>query len=179
VVYDDNSDAPWENCDGFEHEVETARHSGERDLYEMQGHCYCDGRRESVVITLPDNEDHGIYQYLRERGASQQVAREAVAANRRRTLAQLVEWYSNGWQWFGVRCDFEVLGQDFSASVWGIDDNDYARDEIVPEIADEVTGWLEKAGFTVTGRPERVPYPSRKAKRMRIHCNLNMQNWSE
>jgi len=112
-------------------------------------------------------------------GATRQVALEAVAADRKRTLAQLVQWYSDGWEWYGVQCNFEVLGQDFGASVWGIDDDDYARREVVHEIADEVADQLEKAGFTVTDRPVRPDYPIREAKQERLRRNLNIQNWVE
>lgn len=173
VVPDEcSSDSPWENCDGFEHKVESARRCDQYNVAEMQGTCYCGGYRETIAITLPDDEDYGIYDWQRARGATRQVAREAVAAERRRTLAQLVEWYTKGWQWYGVQCDFSILGQDFDASVWGIDNDDYAEREIVGEIADEVANQLEKAGFTVTDRPERAP-------QTHIRSNLNMQNWRE
>jgi hypothetical protein len=185
VVYDNHYDeTPWDSCDGFDHEVETschgsARFEGERDFSEMQGYCYSDAEREFIVITLPDDADFGIFNWQRSIGATRQVAREAVAADRKRTLAKLVDWYANGWQWYGVRCDFEVLGQDFGASVWGIDDHDYAHREVVDEIADEVAAQLEKAGFTVTNRPVRPDYPSREAKQERLRRNLNIQNWVE
>jgi len=179
VVLDNSSGAPWDNCDGFDHKVEIARHSTERNLSEMQGYCYYNDWREYIVITLLDNEDYGIFDWQRSRGATRQVAREAVAAERKRTLAQLVKWYSNGWQWYGVRCDFDVLGQDFGASIWCIDDDEYARREVVNEIADEVADQLEKAGFTVTDRPNRSDYPDREAKQQRIRHNLNIQNWVE
>lgn len=185
VVYDHHtSETPWDSCDGFDHEIETSHHGGTRlegeyNFPKMQGHCFSDVQRRYIVITLPDGEDYGIFDWQRSMGATRQVASEAVAANRRRTLAQLVQWYSNGWEWYGVRCNFEVLGQDFGASVWGIDDGDYARREVVHEIADEVTGQLEKAGFTVTNQPVRSDYPTRENKQTRLRHNLNLQNWAE
>lgn len=179
VDLDNSGEAPWDNCDGFDHDVRDGRIASKRHLFRMQGYCYCDGRREYIVITLPDNEDYGTFDWQRSKGATRQVAREAVAAERKRTLAQLVDWYSNGWQRFGVRCDFGILGQDFSASIWGIDDDDYARREIVGEIAGEVADQLEKAGFTVDNRPEPTDYPDREDKQQRIRYNLNLQNWAE
>lgn len=182
VVYDDQaSEAPWDNCDGLEHSHKKASHTAHtaNDVDKMQGYCYCDRLRESIVITLPDDVDYGIFDWQRSMGATQQVAREAEAAERRRTLAQLVKWYTDGWQWYGVQCDFSLLGRDFSASLWSIDDDDYARREVVDEIADEVADKLEKAGFTVTDRPARPDYPSRKMKQERIRHNLNIQNWIE
>jgi len=177
VVYDENScDAPWDNCDGFEHTC-TPAHRFDFDPSDMRGYCYCEGHREHVVIQLPEGEDYGLYGWHRERGASRQVAREAVAAERQRTLDQLVKWYSHGWQWYGVQCNFEVLGEEFHDSLWGIDDEDYAEREVKPEIADNVADQLEKAGFTVTNRPERGPYPSREGQQARFRYNLNIQNW--
>jgi len=178
VVYDECvSDAPWEMCDGFEHTVVSpSRVDG--DAKRMRGYCWHSGDRERVVIQLPEGEDYGLYKWHRERGASKQVAREAVAAERRRTLDLLVKWYSDGWQYWGVKCDFEVLGEEFHDSVWGIDDEDYAEREVVSEIADNVAAELEKAGFTVNSRPERV-YSSRADKQARLRYNLQLQNWKD
>jgi len=178
VVYDEGfGETPWDNCDGFEHTC-TPAHRFDFDPSDMRGQCYCDGHRERVVIQLPKGEDWGVYQYHRERGASRQVAAEMVAENRRHTLDQLVKWYRDGWQWFGVIWDFEVLGEEFNDSLWGIDDDDYAEREVRPEIADNVAAELEKAGFTVTGRPTRV-YPTRQDKQARIQRNLQSQNWRD
>jgi hypothetical protein len=150
VVYDDHETmTPWDNCDGFEHEAvrESSLLGRPRD---MQGAVYCqDGR---VVIVLGDS-DLGLYDYLRERGASKQVAREAVAADRRGRIKQLRQWYANGWEWYGVKCDFPTLGQRYDASVWGFDSQEYAESER-QDIAYEVVAQLEEDGFTVTGKPE-------------------------
>jgi len=183
VVNDEyESMTPWEQCDGFEHTATPeCRFRDEADAREMQGSVYCDGHRERLVIELPKDEDYGIYQYMRERGASRQVAREAVAAERRRTLARLVEWYADGWEWFGVKCDFEVLGERFDASLWGIDDPDYAEREVKEEMALDVAHQLEKAGYTVTGKPDRQDAyltHRREVKQGQLSRNLAAQNWA-
>jgi hypothetical protein len=150
VVYDNHETmTPWENCDGFEHKAvkESSLVGRPRD---MQGAVHCqDGR---VVIILND-DDLGLYDYLRERGASKQVAREAVAADRQGRLRQLRNWYANGWEWYGVKCDFRILGDHYDASVWGFDSEEFAGSER-EEVAYEVVAQLEKDGFTVTGKPE-------------------------
>jgi len=79
------------------------------------------------------------------------VAAELSAASRRQTIRQLANWYEDGWAWYGVRCRFTVLGDEFEASLWGIDDAEYAERDIKVEMALDVAGQLEKAGFTVTG----------------------------
>lgn len=178
VVYDECScGTPWDMCDGFEHTVVSpSRING--DAENMRGYCYCDANRERVVIQLPEGEDYGLYKWHRERGASKQVAREAVAAERRRTLDLLVKWYSDGWQYWGVKCDFQVLGEEFHDSIWGIDDPDYAENEVKPDVAHTVAAELEKAGFTVNGCPVRV-YPSRADKQARLRYNPQLQNWKD
>jgi hypothetical protein len=182
VVYDnDSGETPWDNCDGFEHTC-TPAHRLDFDPSDMRGNCYCDGHRERVVIQLPKDRDcWEVAKYARAHGASRQVAAELAAANRRHTLDQLVKWYSDGWQWYGVRCSFEILGKEFNDSLWGIDDYNYAEDEVKPEIADNVVSQLEKDGFTVIGRPvptfEHQTRERRKAIQESFQRNLNSQNW--
>jgi hypothetical protein len=144
---------PWDQCDGYAHTYgATDQFDGNADCRAMRGFCWTD--RQRVVIQLAPGEDYGIYDSLRKAGASKQVAREAVAAARRQTLDQLVEWYENGWNWYGVRCHVTILGEEFEDSVWGIDNADYAEKEVIPEVASEMVGQLEKAGYTVVGQPK-------------------------
>ena len=96
-------------------------------------------------------------------------------------LAQLVKWYDDGWQWYGVRCRFDTLGDEYEASLWGIDDAEYAERDIKVEMALDVAAQLEKAGFTVTGKPEHGPGfqgLSRADKQEHIRRNLAAQNWA-
>ena len=179
VVYDQyESMTPWEHCDGFEHTATPERRfRDEANAREMQGSVYCDGHRERLVIELSDKEDYGIYRYARENGASRQVAAELVAAERRRTLAQLVEWYDSGWEWYGVRCRFELLGDEYNDSLWGIDDAEYAE-PLKEEIALNVAAQLEEAGYTVTGKPAHRQTYTRADKQARLSRNLAAQNWA-
>jgi hypothetical protein len=145
---------PWDHCDGFAHTRQDPRDLGDAaDASAMQGYGR-DSDGDRVVLQLTAGEDYGIYEHLRARGASKQVAREAVAAARRKTLELLVNWYENGWEWYGVQCEFSVLDEDFGASVWGIDDPEYAERDVVDEIAGEVAYNLEQARYTVTGQPQ-------------------------
>jgi len=94
--------------------------------------------------------------------------------------ARIVE-DDNGWQWYGVCCHFEALGDEFEASLWGIDDAECAEREIKIEMALDVAHQLEEAGYTVTGLPIHRPGFlgwSRENKHQRIHGNLAAQNWS-
>jgi hypothetical protein len=171
-----NSDTPWDHCDGYEHTATPIRRlDSSRNAPEMQGWCHADGDR--VVIEIPRDEDWGIYKYMRERGASRQVAREGVAAEKRRTIRQLVRWYEDGWEWFGVRCRFDALEDRYEDSVWGIDDEDYAQ-TLTEEVAWNVATQLEKAGYTVTGKPEPTG-PTATDRRARLRRNMEEQNWRE
>ena len=71
-----------------------------------------------------------------------------------------------------------MLGDEFEASLWGIDDAEYAERDIKVEMALDVAGQLEKAGYTVTGKPERRQGLSRDDKQERIRRNLAAQNWA-
>ena len=174
----DNCEAPWENWDGWEHTAKPVHAFDKADAREMQGYCRTWDKGERYVISLPAGDTDGVYKYARERGASRQVAAEALAFARRRTLAQLVKWYDDGWQWYGVRCQFEALGDEYEASLWGIDDAEYAEHDIKVEMALDVAGQLEKAGFTVTGKPEHRQGLSRTDKQAHIRRNLTAQNWA-
>jgi len=178
VVHDEYENmTPWEHCDGFEHTATSERRFREEaNARAMQGSVYCDGHRERLVIELPDEEDYGICQYARGNGASRQVAAEMVAAERRRTLAQLVKWYDSGWEWYGVRCRFKVLGDEYNDSLWGIDDAEYAE-TLKEEIALNMAAQLEEAGYTVTGKPEHRQTYTRADKQARLSRNLAAQNW--
>lgn len=179
VVYDEYENmTPWEHCDGFEHTATPERRfRGDADARAMQGSVCCSGHRERLVIELPAKADYGIFDYARHNGASRQVAAEMVAAERRRTLAQLVNWYDNGWEWYGVRCRFEALGDEYNDSLWGIDDAEYAE-TLKEEIALNVVAQLEEAGYTVTGKPEHRQTYSRADKQARLARNLAAQNWA-
>ena len=100
-----------------------------------------------------------------------------MAAERRRTLAQLVKWYGDGWEWFGVGCRFIVLGDEYVDSLWGIDDPEYAE-TLKEEIALNVAAQLEEAGYTVTDKPEGRQGWTRADKQDRLSRNLAQQNWA-
>lgn len=143
VEPDDLSEAPWDNCDGYEHRLRPATYeqSDSSASFVHRG-------RPMYVELLSDN---GIYQYLRANGASRQTAREAEARDRQRTIDQLIEWYSEGWSWWHVSCDFMGAGD----SIGGVDSEDYATTDLSEEIALNVAHQLEKRGFSVLDKPDR------------------------
>jgi len=175
VVADENSDAPWEQWDGLEHTAKQSRHLPDANATLMQGYALAHGRQQ-LVIQLPAGDIYGIVKHARAT-ASRQVAAELSAAEKRRTLAQLVDWYENGWQWYRVKCNFSILSESYSDSVWGIDSKESAE-EMREEIAGQVASQLEEVGFTVTGEPVATG-PTRQNKADRLSRNLASQNWND
>ena len=150
VRYDeDYCDAPWECCDGLEHEYNRATSYDHPGVEDSRGYGYCGARRECFVIEILDDtlENWGNYEYFHNNGCSKQVARELVAQIKRNTLDQLVKWYTEGWYWYAVCGQFE--GYQVAVTGLGFDDAETMRSEI----ADEIAHSMEKDGFIVEGRP--------------------------
>lgn len=163
VPDDDSREAPWESCDGYEHDFETLdnRHDARGAIYS-----------EDIRIVL--NPDPATYRYFRSIGMSKQTAAEMTALQNRRTLDQLVSWHSSGWEWYGVTCEF--MGHH--DSLWGIDSYDYAHDGVRHDIAAEIAAKLETEGFTVTNRPDPRK-ANRDAKLHRLRRNLKLDCWTD
>ena len=175
---DDHYEAPWDNRDGYDHNrTPVSRLHDNANYTEMQGYTSSHYYRENFIVAPKDGEDWGLYEYMRQRGASRQVAAEAVAAQRRRIIAQLVQWLEHGWQWYCVTCNYEVLGEEYINSLGGIDDYDYAR-ELKEEVALEVARELEEAGYTVTGKPDAPGCYNRADKQAELRRKLALHNWS-
>lgn len=152
VVADyDHTEAPWDDCDGWEHNAQRLRYGPDHaDMKNSDRYVIAD-RDGAYWLTL-DVEKSGIpdANYYRTQGASKQVSAELAAQALRNAYAQLHKWYSDGWQYYGVKGELK----DCHASVRGIDNEDYARREVVGEIASELASELESAGYVVTDRPQ-------------------------
>jgi len=151
VERDDWCGAPWDNCDGYGHTITRLGYNHHEGLEESNSSVYWD--RARCIIEFDYAAESGFeddYRYYRANGASKQVAFERVAQLRRERMDQLVEWYSNGWEYWVVTAEYN----DFDAcSCGGIDDYDYADGEMRNELAVELAGILEDNDFVVTGKP--------------------------
>jgi hypothetical protein len=176
-IHDDNdSDAPWQNRDGYDHQTLTSEEvEFAENLHEMRGHLRYNGRFDLVVL----NDPPGWYEfgYFHERGCSRQTAREMVAQSKRERLDQLVEWYDRGWESYGVTCDFRGYS---SGGLWGIDDHEYAHDTIRIEEAEVVAALMETYGYTISNRPESPKLlrgMTKEGFRDQMKRNLRLDCW--
>lgn len=165
---DDWGDAPWDNCDGWEHTVEK---SGWRDEEgRTDSHTYFRGRDGNGFVVIDDETVIG-WGCVGCTGASKQVRFEAIAAAKRKATEQLVAWYADGWE---VNCACARY-DDYIDSLGGIYDDDGAyTDECVEECRHEVANQLENDGFIVDCRPQKAQYSLVDAMRDRIHRNLTI-----
>ena len=168
-------ETPWDWCDGYVHVVTMASliEEGRNTIDRRRGYCYSDSFRERIVITAQWDDD--LCRWYCDNGASKQVAREMVALSLRKRLAQLVKWYATEWEWW--YCGGQYKG--FSDGVGGIDDYDYAHDEVRRECAENIAHELEQAGYVVAGRPTSDPAAVRQQKRDRLRRNRTLFSWTD
>lgn len=155
VQHDDHAEAPWEDCDGWSYEV-LWRRQGDKpdDFWHKSAGSFHNRHERGVILVSRDAVIAWQGPYSKNSGISRQVYEEKLADDRRRAVEQLVEWYTNGWNAFGVVCEF--LGED--ESVWGIyaDDEDDAHvQETRVEIAGQVAHALKKKGFEIVNEPAK------------------------
>lgn len=167
--------APWEDCDGYEHEVI-------RDDSDGNAAGYFNGSRASrytgnrrVVIA---KDAFGNFAYWRANGASKQVAFQLARAEEKRTAEQLASWYANGWNCFAIVCQFkgeiESVGGFYASEPTTRDDDAYLR-ESMRDIATQMASNLESQGYEVIGKPDmRAEYIQGRIIEMRR--KLNSQN---
>jgi len=175
VIPDEYADAPWDNCDGFDYELRPLGYYDHDGVRESRACVWSDRSRKLIELSPKDDFD---YAYHRKNGATRQVAAELAACRKRDILDTIRKWHEDGWEHWGVRCEFEVCGQSFEASCWGIDDSDYAETEVKRDIAGEVAAELRKAGFDVINEPDSQ-YDYKAGRIQAIRWGLNQQNWRD
>jgi hypothetical protein len=162
VEYDDDTEAPWESCDGYEHEV-VWRRQGDKpdDFWNRSAGAFHNRSESGVIIVTRETAIEWQGPYSKNSGMSRQVYEERIAECRRQGIKTLVEWYRDGWHAFGAVCEF--LGEN--ESVWGIyadDEDDEHVQEMRVEIAEQVAHALKKKGFEIVNEPADAPPRNRK-----------------
>ncbi len=140
IVPDDDRPAPWDAMDGWEHELVKARSDRQRGYI---------GRFAILA------KEQGWYEYARNCGQSKQVAREYAAFQLGRMIDQLAEWRRNGYQYFGLTCEFKGAFD----SIWGVEPE--SVDDWRRELAENVADALEKQGYSVNRPPRKKQFFSR------------------
>lgn len=151
---DDEYRTPWEDCDGYEHEVHHVNARACKGRSNL-ANIYSKG---AVLVEFSDSVEKDftvVREFYHRAGASRQVAAELVARNRRHRMATLIGWLENGWEYYGVTGDYE----GYHSSCWGIDDYDYADKFQRLECAYDIASQMEADGFIVENRPDRQNMP--------------------
>ena len=168
VAYDEwFNDAPWDVCDGWEHEFTEARqlnHEGYREAigYVGWGPNSTDGL---IVITDAQVIEWGCVGY---RGCSKQVRAESIARAKRKAMIQLVKWYEHGWSYYTA----EATYGEYTDSCCGIDCEVYAE-TVAQECAYNVAALMEDDDYIIVNRPEITPYCKVEALRDQIRRQLD------
>jgi hypothetical protein len=188
VERDEDMQAPWIEHDGWDHERDSftdwchRRHvdytrKSSSNFQACRGYAHNDG--ETFRVHIDDsrfaNENRaGFWQHMMINGASKQVAAEMTALWERRYIDQLVKWYIDGFEWWWVKCEYEIDGEIYEASLSGIDDYDHADTTVREELAFDVACQLEKMGYVIKMQPppRKWEYDCRKVRQQ-------AQNWTD
>lgn len=165
-----NTEAPWLQQDGYDHELD---HSGEGIAERYRGHVNTRDNRGVVKVAFQQDT----YDWYRERGASKQVAFELAAQAKQQIIDTIVGWYTNGWEYYVVSCEFNGANDSCGA----VDGLEYAQGDLSEEVANNVAAELEREGFTVTDRPQRSAHKygwSLDAWRREFARNIHSQDRS-
>lgn len=135
------------------------------------------GHYDRRLITVDPSVPEKVWGMTRLPGESKQVAAERLAVALRQTIDQLKKWYEDGWTYYCVSCDFN--GEE--DSLCGIDDEEYAEREVVPDVVSNVVYALEKKGYTVINKPVGPTRAelNRNGFRDRIGRNLGFAGFEE
>ena len=166
--------APWEDCDGWEHETRKLGYWDHEDVSDSRGYARC-GRYDNKLIEIDDDVIIGKWGHTCRNGESKQVWLERVARIKRDALDQLVKWYEDGWYVYAAVAEYG----DYTDSLCGIYDDDgysdYMEDTIM-ECRREVAARMEDDGFIVENQPDR-PKPYSRVKRFRDQIQHNLNPW--
>ena len=171
---DDWNDAPWDDCDGWDHETRKLGYYDHDGIKESRGYARTQWNDPNVLIELDDDDIINTWGHTRRAGESKQVWLERVARIKRSALDQLVKWYECGWYVWVACADHG----DYTDSLGCIYDDDGCSDyldECVIECRLEVAAQMENDGYIVENKPESTrTYNKIDHHRDRIRRNLDM-----
>lgn len=174
IEFDDSSGAPWEQGDGFAPierkphgygaQYGAAKRPGELVIHDggRNGYAYVVDIPDAIAIARRDA--WGISQELRTAFESKhgrpptprEVARLAIDEN----IAFCRGWCEDDWQFIGVIV--QMIGRDGepvgdSESLWGVEScGGYARDDVAPELAEQIIRPIRDAWIDALQNARRV-----------------------
>ncbi len=154
---------PWDEQDGWEHDLIDAPCYNALAFDKAHNFVYQGRRRCHVVVTDKSygGESFGYrFASLRSRGASKQVAREAIADRDREYVTQIIQWYNHGYKTVDMEFKTKIAGKQYSAECCGYEDHPDAIADGKRGILYDVVHELEEDGFIVVDKPdaENMPY---------------------
>lgn len=186
VEEDDHTELPWHSMDGWEHQLEaylSDSFTGDLAAFKrtrgfVPSH-YAYGR---VVVTdesFCGDTRKNRFTYYHNKGASKQVARELVASEDRRYVAQIVKWYAHYREVY-VSVEIKIGGRVYEESCGGYDE-DYGQAGARTEIAGNLIYSLEKDGYTIVGYDRFAEYNKNRNqhKKDQLERNLHMFDWKD
>lgn len=148
--YDSGIGRPWEEHDGHGPVRAGGRHNyhgytsklpGEMVLYSDRFSSWLYDYREACRIALRDGwgfAGKSRAEWLAQGLTARQVAARAAIDDFNRLRA----WCNNEWHWCGLTVTLD--GTEYSASLWGLESDDYAgHEEYARELADECLAQLD------------------------------------
>lgn len=162
--------APWDDCEGWEHDTRELGYYDDDGLTDSRGYAriYND---PNVLIEIDDDDIINRWGCTRRNGEAKQVWLERVAQDQTESMDQLVKWYEDGWcSWYA-----EAKYDDYHDGLGGIyaDVGDDYLDECVLECRYNVAAEMEDAGYIVNNKPA-PPEPYNHVKEFKDHICRNL-----
>ncbi len=169
VSYDEIvHEAPWERCDGWEHEFIEFGYNPHEGYDNAQGTVHRSEYSDNGFIDVDSGVVENMWGCVGYVGCSKQVRAESIARAKRKATIQLVDWYENGWENYCARAEYG----DYQDSCCGIDCVDYAE-TVAQECRHNVAYEMEEAGYIIINQPEVKPYCRVSALRDKIRRQLD------
>ena len=165
------SDAPWDNCCGFEHEVHGLNyysHPNSSQHYSYVNRSAYEGG--CLFIVIDDSTVEGWN--TGPSGCSKQVRFESIARAKRDATERLVKWYENGWTVWTVSATYKDYA-DYLGGIYDDDSGSYAEDCVLDRRLD-VAEPMKSDGYIIENEPDPPNEWSQiDAFRDQIRRNLN------
>jgi hypothetical protein len=143
-----SGEAPWESCDGWEHEARQLGYYDHEGLEDGRGYARTHRHSPNVLIEIDEDDIVNEWGCNGYPGASKQVRAELIAQVKRNALDQLVKWYEDGWEYYSVCGGFNGC----TDSLGGIDCVEDAE-EMRRDVCNEICKQLESEGYIIIDRP--------------------------